>query len=137
MHHSHEPVALVEDRHRHDAMLFHTEYYRTGQLIVPRDLWVGIEHLIKRNGQDIWLAFHGSSQITCCHESLEPVSGVDHDRNASTLREEYDGVPHGGADVKHGETIALHHLFHAREQATADGAPRMQAGEILPLESLL
>src|SRR5687768_17945581 len=48
------------------------------------------------------------------------------------FRSEHDRVPHRGAEVKHGETIALHHLFHACEQATADGAPRMQAGEILP-----
>jgi hypothetical protein len=81
--------------------------------------------------------FHESGEVARREHTLQLTIVAGHEHDTALFGQHDDGLPQRGARRKNRQGIRDHDFIYPPQQPPADRAARVQAGEILPLESLV
>src|SRR5262249_52089243 len=131
-----ERFRLVDDRHRHDSVLFHSISNRARQLTDARDLRFLRHYGSYDNWKEIWPSLDQPAQIARGQYPVDPARSIDDDGDPAPLRNHDDCLPHGITICQDRQVVVEHDLLDFDYELSPERPAGVNSGEILSFKAL-
>src|SRR5205085_2488612 len=94
VHDAAQAIEVVDDRHGHNSVIFHSICDSTRELALASQLRLRCHDGSHRDRKQIAAAFDHAAQITRGEHAFDATLGIDHDGNAPASRDHDDRLAH-------------------------------------------